>query len=105
MSGVDPRSVVTETRIYGLQQRISGYNAITCTRLHDAAANWVEEELQKFFDALTGGDFQNPARGSDLAAARRAQDQGAQAILAVRRGAFETASFRESAYRWIKFGR
>jgi hypothetical protein len=105
MAGNDARCVITESRIYGLQQRISGYNAITCTRLHDAAADWVEDELQRFFDALTGGDFQNPGRAPDIGAAHKAQHRGAQAILAVRRGAYETASFKESAYRWLHFKR
>lgn len=98
--GSDGRCPGIEARLYGLQQRISGYHVLTCTRLHDSAAKWVANELQTFFDAVTGGDFMNPTRAPNMAAARLVQDRGADAILAVRRGAYETASFKESIQRW-----
>jgi hypothetical protein len=102
LAGDDPQSPGIEAKLYGLQRRIDGYHAITCTRLHDAGVTWIADELVKFYDALNGGLFGDPKRLPDMNAARQAQDRAADAILAVRRGAFETASFRETSFRWMK---
>jgi hypothetical protein len=101
LPGSDEACGGLSARIYGLQRRINGYNALTCTRIHDEGSNWIEDELSNFYDALTGGEFGDPARKPDMIAARRTQDEAADAILAVRRGALETSSFRETAYRLV----
>jgi hypothetical protein len=102
MAAADPEYSITETRLYGFQRRLSGYNAIICNRVHDEGADDIQTALAVLFDALTGGQFGSPGRQPDIAAARKAQDAGADTILAARRAGYETASFKKTIWRVIK---
>lgn len=101
MAATDERSKLLSVRLVGYQNRISGYLTILTGRLHDEAIDYIKGELSSFFIALTSGDFDDPNRQVSRDAAIQVQDSSAAAIVAVRRSAYERASFRETFFRVI----
>ncbi len=101
MDGSDPEAALWETRLYGFQRRIIGYNVLLTGRLHDDALDDIQTSLAYLFDGLTGGEFGEPTRIRQIIRAKSVQNQASDSILAIRRGFLECVTFREVIWRQI----
>lgn len=98
----DPNCAFLSARIVGFQNRISGYNTILIGRLTADSIDDIDRALGRFFQSLTGGDPDDPARQISKERALLLHDRASAAIIAVRRASFDRLSFSRAIGRWLQ---